>query len=94
MQVDEVNLGYVSDLTINEVFHKLMLAEVSKTFDVKPLDVIPYIKRNFDVISKLKILWEEMEIIQDSRINIIPVGRLFPDFMKPRRNSISSPRMQ
>jgi len=82
IHIDEKGLGYVSDFTINEVFHKLMLAEVSMHFGVKPADVIPYIKRNPDAISGLKILWEEMEIIRDSNLSVISANKLFPDFIE------------
>jgi predicted nucleic acid-binding protein len=41
------------DFTLNEVFHKLMIAEISKTFVVRPKDVVTFIKKNPAVISEL-----------------------------------------
>jgi len=75
-----------SDFTLNEVFHKLMLAEISKRFNVKPMDETALIKRNPEVISELKIIWKEMELINESGIRIITAGKLFPDFLKTSKN--------
>lgn len=85
IRVDEEEAGYVSDLTLNEVFHKLMLAEVSKTLRVKTKDALPYIKKNPAAVSKLKILWEEMELIRDSGLKFISIGKLFPEFIETSR---------
>jgi predicted nucleic acid-binding protein len=81
IRVDEAGTGYVSDLTLNEVFHKLMLAEVSKALGIKSRDALTHIKRDPTIISKLEILWEEMELIRDSRLQIISLGKLFPGFV-------------
>jgi len=75
-----------SDFTLNEVFHKLMIAEISKIFNVKPMDVTALIKQNPEVISELKTIWEEMELINESGIRIITAGKLFPDFVKTSKN--------
>jgi len=69
-----------SDFTLNEVFHKLMLAEISKKFDIKPKDAVALIKKNPKVISELRTIWEEMELINESEIRMITVEKLFPDF--------------
>ncbi len=80
------NSACTSDFTLNEVFHKLMLAEVSKRFDVKPKDAVALIKQNPDVISELRTIWEEMELINESRIRIIITEKLFPDFVETAKN--------
>ncbi|MDO8727955.1 MAG: PIN domain-containing protein [Candidatus Methanoperedens sp.] len=71
-----------SDFTINEVFHKLMIAEISKMFDVRPKDVVNFIKNNPAVISELQSIWEEMGLIAESKIRIISYGKLFPNFIE------------
>ncbi len=80
-RIEEEGTGYVSDLTLNEVFHKLMIAEVSKILRVKPSDALSRIKWEPEVISRLEVLWEEMELIENSGINMLPPQKLFPDFV-------------
>ncbi len=82
MRVDEKKNGYVSDITLNEVFHKLMLAEIGRTFKIKTWDAVKYIKRHPEAISKLEILWEEMEIIKNSHLNFISTEKVFPGFVE------------
>ncbi len=75
-----------SDFTLNEIFHKLMLAEVSKRFNLKPNDAVALIKQNPTVISELRTIWEEMELINESKIRIITSEKLFPDFLETSKN--------
>ncbi len=75
-----------SDFTLNEVFHKLMMAEVSKKFGIKPAEAVTFIKQNPKVISELTIIWKEMELIDESGIRIINTEKLFPDFVNTSKN--------
>ena len=87
IKIDEECLtGCVSDFVLNEVFHKLMIAEVVKKFKKTAKEAVAYIKRNSGVISNLEIIWMEMDIIECSNV-IILEGRssLFPDFVEISR---------
>lgn len=75
-----------SDFTLNEVFHKLMIAEISKMFVVRPKEAVAFIKKNPAVISGLQAIWDEMELIAESKIHIISYGKLFPDFIKTSKS--------
>lgn len=74
------------DFTLNEVFHKLMIAEISKMFVVRPKDVVTFIKKNPTVISGLQAIWGEMGLIAESKIHIISYGKLFPDFIETSKS--------
>jgi len=80
--------GYActSDYSLNEIFHKLMIAETSKKFAIRPKEVIFFIKKNPTIISELKEIWEEMELIAESKIQIISDGKLFPDFIETSKS--------
>lgn len=54
--------GYVSDFVLNEVFHKLMVAEVTKKLTMSTRKAISYIRANPKVISELETTWEEMNL--------------------------------
>ena len=58
--------GYTSDFVLNEVFHKLMIAEVVK---------------KFGIAAKQVTVWTEMEILKGFNISILN-GSLFPDFIE------------
>ena len=75
-----------SDFTLNEIFHKLMIAEISKMFVVRPKAVVAFIKNNPTVISELQAIWDEMRLIAESKIHIISYGKLFPEFIETSRS--------
>ena len=59
---DEIK-GFTSDLVLNEVFHKLMIADIAEIEGIEARNVAGLIKRRPDVIGELKRLWAEMELI-------------------------------
>jgi predicted nucleic acid-binding protein len=73
--------GYVSDFVLNEVFHKLMIAEITKKFKKNAIEAISYAKTNPEVISELETIWKEMKIIEKSNITILRNNSVFPDFV-------------
>jgi predicted nucleic acid-binding protein len=77
--------GYVSDFVLNEVFHKLMVAEVTKKFKISTADAIFYIRANPKVISELETIWEEMKLIEESNIVILKNTTVFPEFVQISR---------
>ncbi len=87
IKVDEGGVtGCVSDFVLNEVFHKLMIAEVVKKFKKTSKEAVAYIKRNSEVISNLDIIWREMDIIESSNIIILKnESSVFPDFVEISR---------
>ena len=87
IKVDEGGVtGCVSDFVLNEVFHKLMIAEVVKKFKKTAKEAVAHIKRNSEVISNLEIIWREMDIIESSNIIILKnESSVFPDFVEISR---------
>lgn len=77
--------GYVSDFVLNEVFHKLMVAEVTKKFTMSTGEAISYIRGNPKVISELETIWEEMKLIEESNIVILKNITVFPEFVQISR---------
>ena len=77
--------GYVSDFVLNEVFHKMMVAEVTKKFKMSAREAISYIRVNPEVISKLEAIWEEMKLIKESNIIILKNITVFPEFIQISR---------
>ena len=77
--------GHVSDFVLNEVFHKLMIAEITKKLTMSTREAISYIKENPKVISELETIWEEMKIIEESNIVILKNITVFPEFVQISR---------
>ena len=73
--------GYTSDFVLNEIFHKLMIAEIVKKFGIVAKQVVRFVKKKPEVIAELETVWTEMEIIKGFNISILN-GSLFPDFIK------------
>jgi len=73
--------GYTSDFVLNEVFHKLMIAEVVKKFGITAKQVVRFVKKKPGAIAELETVWTEMEIIKSFNISILN-GSLFPDFIE------------
>ena len=66
--------GYTSDFVLDEVFHKLMIAEVVKKFGITARKVVGLIKEKPEVIAELEVVWSEIEIIK--------CFTLFPEFVE------------
>jgi predicted nucleic acid-binding protein len=77
--------GCVSDFVLNEVFHKLMVAEVTKNLTMSTREAISYIKVNKEVISEIETIWEEMKLIKESNIIILKKITVFPEFIQLSR---------
>ena len=73
--------GYTSDFVLNEIFHKLMIAEVVKKFGIAAKQVVRFVKKKPEVIAELETVWTGMEIIKGFNISILN-GSLFPDFIE------------
>jgi predicted nucleic acid-binding protein len=69
IESDEIK-GFTSDFVLNEVFHKLMIAEVADRRGTMLRKVPAIIKREPEVIKELDIVWKEMELIRELWINI------------------------
>ena len=77
--------GYISDFVLGEVFHKLMIAEVTKKLMMNTGKAISYIKVNPKIISELETTWEEMKHIEESGIVILKNITVFPEFVQISR---------
>ena len=56
---------------MNEVFHKLMVAEVIKKFRVTAKQATKLIKERPETIEELEIVWIEMELISYQSLHCI-----------------------
>jgi len=63
-RVDEGDLhGLTSVLVCNEVFHRVIIAEVVEKLDIEPKSAVNYIKKNWAIIKELNKAWEAMGTI-------------------------------
>jgi len=74
--------GYTSDFVLDEVLHKLMIAEVAKNYTKSAREAIAYIKKNPEVISQLEVVWTEMDLLEHSHLVVLENRSLFPDFVE------------
>ncbi len=56
---------------LNEIFHKLMIAEIVKKFGIAAKQVVRFVKKKPEVIAELETVWTEMEIIKGFNISIL-----------------------
>lgn len=73
--------GYSSDLVLNEVFHKLMIAEVASKLGADAKKAAGIIKRRPEVLGDLEMTWIEIELINSINISILN-GSTFPRFVE------------
>lgn len=77
---DEIK-GFTSDLVLNEVFHKLMIADIAEIEGIEARNVAGLIERRPDVIGELKRLWAEMELISNFGISVLSTTA-YPEFVR------------
>ncbi|MBN1455878.1 MAG: type II toxin-antitoxin system VapC family toxin [Methanomicrobia archaeon] len=83
IRIDEGDVyGYTSDFVLDEVLHKLMIAEVAKNYTKSAREAIVYIKKNPEVISQLEVVWAERDLLEHSHLVVLENRSLFPDFVK------------
>ena len=73
--------GFSSDSVLNEVFHKLMVAEVADNLDLDGRNAVSIIKKRPELIEGLKNVWAEMELIKSFNIVVLS-GSAFPEFIE------------
>ena len=56
--------GVISVLVCNEIFHRVMIAEVVEKYRIEPKYAVSYLKNNWDVVKDLNKAWSIMEIIE------------------------------
>ena len=76
--------GFSSDFVLNEVFHKLMIAEVANNLGLDRRNAVSIIKKKPELIEGLKRVWVEMELINSFNITILS-GSTFPEFIEVSR---------
>jgi len=85
-RVDEGDLhGLTSVLVCNEVFHRLMIAEITKRLGITAKQAVKLIKERPETIEKLEIVWVEMKLIENSNVRILSADTLFPSFVEISR---------
>jgi predicted nucleic acid-binding protein len=83
IRIDEGNVyGYTSDFVLDEVLHKLMIAEVAKNYTKSVRGAVAYIKKNPEVIAQLEVVWTEMELLGRSKFVVLENRSLFPEFVE------------
>jgi len=78
--LEEVNNGkyngVTSILVCNEVFHRVMVAEIVEKYGIEPKSVVSYLKNNWDIIKELNKAWITVDVIkQMENLKIIGVDR-------------------
>lgn len=56
--------GIISVLICNEVFHRLVIAEVVEKFEIEPKSAVSYLKNNWEIVKKLKKPWDAIANIR------------------------------
>lgn len=74
-------IGFSSDFALNEVFHKIMIAEVASSQGIETKNAVSIIKKRPEVIEELEKVWSEMELIKSFNINILCCST-FPEFVE------------
>ena len=83
IRIDEGDVyGYTSDFVLDEVLHKLMIAEVAKKYTKSVKEAVAYIKKNPEVIAQLEVIWTEMELLERSKFVVLENRSLFPEFVE------------
>lgn len=77
---DEIK-AFTSDLALNEIFHKLMIAEIAELEGIETNDAARMIKRRPKIIGELNRVWAEMELISSFGISILNMGA-YPEFVR------------
>ena len=77
-------MGFTTDLALNEVFHKLMIAEIAEIEGIEAKNAARLIKREPDIIGELKRVWAEMELIHRFGISLLSTAT-YPEFVRLSR---------
>jgi len=88
VEKDEL-LGFISDLALNEVFHKLMISEIAETEGVEANNAAKLIKRDPEIIGDLRRIWEEMELLSGFGITLLNTAT-YPQFVRLSREYLLS----
>ena len=65
-------MGYIPTIVLNELLHRLMIAEVIKRgFARNTKDAIKVLKRDKSIIPSLDICWDELDRIFEMRFTIM-----------------------
>jgi len=77
-------MGFTSDLVLNEVFHRLMTAEIAETDGIESHNVPMLIKREPKIIGELRRVWDEMELLSSFAITLLN-STTYPEFVRLSR---------
>ena len=77
--LEDVNKGECSGITTvlvcNEVFHRVMLAEVVEKYGIEPKSVVSHLKKNWGIITELRKPWDVISNIrQIENLKILEVN--------------------
>ncbi|MCK4735317.1 MAG: PIN domain-containing protein [Methanophagales archaeon] len=76
--LDDVNKGKCRGITTvlvcNEIFHRVMLAEVVEKYEIEPKSAVRHLKKNWGIITELRKTWDVMlNIRQIENLKILEV---------------------
>ena len=77
--LEDVNNGKYSGITsvlvCNEVFHRVMIAEVVDNYEIEPKSAVIYLKKNWSIVKELKKTWEvASNVRQIKNLKIVDVS--------------------
>ena len=78
--LEHVNMGkyhaVMSVLVCNEVFHRVMIAEVVERYEIEPKSAVNYLKKNWEVVRELNKAYDAMlNIDAIENLEIVEIDR-------------------
>lgn len=80
--------GIISVLICNEIFHRVMLAEVVEKYEIEPKSALSYLKNNMEIVKGLNKAWDAIaNIKQIENLRIVDIdGDMFEIALSHSKN--------
>ena len=78
--LEHINMGkyhaLMSVLICNEVFHRVVIAEVVEKYDIEPKSAVNYLKKNWGIVKELNKAWDAiLNINAIENLEIVEIDR-------------------
>ena len=78
--LEHINMGkyhaVMSVLICNEVFHRVVIAEVVEKYDIGPKSAVNYLKKNWEIVKELNKAWDAiLNINAIENLEIVEIDR-------------------
>lgn len=78
--LEHINMGkyhaVMSVLICNEVFHRVVIAEVVEKYDIEPKSAVNYLKKNWGIVKELNKAWDAiLNINAIENLEIVEIDR-------------------